>query len=426
MEGTGLQLHPETRIRAKECLERLLASISTPETLGHDGSLAGGAAGLALFHAHLHRMDPDRGFGERALNYLASAVESLARDPMGPGLLGGASGIALAHGQVMGILGHPGKDDEASDLDQVLEQYLARGAPGLGFDLVDGLVGLGVYGLHRAKESGRGVLLDAVVKILARRSVATPSGATWFTPPEGLPPHQRREAPDGYFNLGLAHGVPAVPALLGQAIALGAGGDSELRLYGQAVAWILAQRNPEPAAANLGPWVPKGEDEPRRRVRHQEPMRVAWCYGDLGAGVALLRGACALGDHETREAGLAFCRKAARCQIPESGMADASLCHGAAGNAHLFHRLHRCTGEPIFALAAEAHLLQALEWEDRDGPNPGFRFWLPRHEEDPEPWRSDPGMLNGTAGVGLVLMAFLDGLEPTWDRCLLADLPGWK
>jgi hypothetical protein len=56
----------------------------------------------------------------------------------------------------------------------------------------------------------------------------------------------------------------------------------------------------------------------------------------------------------------------------------------------------------------------------------GFRFWLPRHEDDPDPWRPDAGLLNGTTGVGLALLGFLDKREPLWDGCLLTDLPGWR
>jgi hypothetical protein len=426
MEGNGVRLQPEIRALAEGCLERIVAATPAPGALRGNGSLAGGAAGLALLHAHLHRLDPGLGFRERALAFLAAAAGCLAGEPMGPGLMGGVAGIAWAHGQTLATLGETDLEDGQADLDRALEQYLARGASGLGFDLVDGLAGLGIYGLQRARAGGRRVILDAVVTDLARRAVAADPGMTWFTPPGALPAHQRREAPGGYFNLGLAHGVPALPALLGQVLALGLGGAPERRLYGEAVAWLLAQRNPEPARAGLGCWVAQDEDEGQRGARRREPLRVAWCYGDLGAGVALLRGACALDDAATAAAALELCRRAARCPVPEAGMADACLCHGAAGNAHLFHRLFRATGEPVFAAAAEAHLRQVLAWEEPAAGGAGFRFWLPRDEDDPEPWRADPGLLNGAAGIGLALLGFLDGREPAWDGCLMADLPGWR
>jgi hypothetical protein len=212
-----------------------------------------------------------------------------------------------------------------------------------------------------------------------------------------MPTHQRLEVPRGCFNLGLAHGTPAVPALLGRALALGVGAEPERRLYQDAVAWLLAQRNPEGDDAAFGRWVGKDETGKQRRARRHERLRVAWCYGDLGVGVALLGGARAMNDAETEAAALDLCRRAARCPVGEAGMADACLCHGAAGNAHLFNRLHRCTGEPVFAAAAEAHLCQAMACQDQARTGAGFHFWLPSHGDDPNPWRPEAGLLNGVA-----------------------------
>jgi hypothetical protein len=161
---------------------------------------------------------------------------------MAPGLLGGVAGIAWAHSQVLDALGEAETEDSYEVIDRTMVDYLTRGPSGIGFDLVDGLVGIGIYGIQRARQ-GRREILAAAVAALARQSIAVPPGRTWFTPPGAMPTHQRLEAPRGYFNLGLAHGIPAVPALLGQALALGIGGEPERRLYREAVAWLLAQRN---------------------------------------------------------------------------------------------------------------------------------------------------------------------------------------
>src|SRR3954452_6230771 len=64
-------------------------------------------------------------------------------------------------------------------------------------------------------------ILEAVVDRLAERAERTPGGCTWFTPPELLPQWQRELCPKGYYNLGLAHGVPGVIAVLGGAVATG-------------------------------------------------------------------------------------------------------------------------------------------------------------------------------------------------------------
>lgn len=44
---------------------------------------------------------------------------------------------------------------------------------------------------------------------------------TWWTNPAWLIPETREKCPRGYYNLGLAHGVPGVIGLLGRACAPG-------------------------------------------------------------------------------------------------------------------------------------------------------------------------------------------------------------
>jgi hypothetical protein len=38
-------------------------------------------------------------------------------------------------------------------------------------------------------------------------------------------------------------------------------------------------------------------------------------------------------------------------------------------------------------------------------------------------WRAEPGLLTGTAGVGLALLAATTPIEPAWDRALLVAIP---
>ena len=52
----------------------------------------------------------------------------------------------------------------------------------------------------------------------------------------------------------------------------------------------------------------------------------------------------------------------------------------------------------------------------------GFRAW----EVNPSggaSWRTDPGFLEGAAGIGLALLGALSTVEPAWDRMLLVSLP---
>jgi hypothetical protein len=87
----------------------------------------------------------------------------------------------------------------------------------------------------------------------------------------------------------------------------------------------------------------------------------------------------------------------------ETGVVDASVCHGSAGLAHIYHRLHRATGD-------DAHRSSALGWYAVavDHAHAGIG--------------SDLSLATGAVGVGLALLAGATDVAPDWDRLLLLDL----
>src|SRR4029079_16935527 len=101
-------------------------------------------------------------------------------------------------------------EDPIQEIDEALLAPLAR-SPWLGeYDLIGGLAGLGVYALERLPRPAARTLLERVVDRLAELSEEMEEGAAWFTPPERLPEWQREIHTKGYYNLGVAHGLPGV------------------------------------------------------------------------------------------------------------------------------------------------------------------------------------------------------------------------
>ncbi len=62
-----------------------------------------------------------------------------------------------------------------------------------------------------------------------------------MTPPGFLPDHLRSVAPHGWYDLGMAHGVPGVIAFLVRASAAGFTDGRLPALLGGAVAWLLGR-----------------------------------------------------------------------------------------------------------------------------------------------------------------------------------------
>ncbi len=98
---------------------------------------------------------------------------------------------------------------------------------------------------------------------------------------------------------------------------------------------------------------------------------------------------------------------------------DPGLCHGAAGVAHVFHRLFLTTREPRFADAARLWFARTLAMQGEHRGFAGFAAYEP-DAQGKLGWAADPGFLMGAAGVTLALAAALaDEADPGWDRVLL-------
>src|SRR4051812_21849943 len=243
-----------------------------------DPSLSRGEAGRALALAHLDSALPDRGFGEASRDALRQAIAAVARQPLGPGLMQGFTGVAwtIAH---LADSTAPGAADEA------LIDLLRRDAWSGTYDLVGGLVGMGIYALERGPQGTE--LLELVIARLGDRAVRNNGSATWFTPRSELHVSVQPRVPNGYYNLGMAHGVPGVVAVL--AGALDAGIDEAGPLLDAAVTWVAGETLQD--APSLWPfYVGDGVEV--------GPSRLAWCYGDPGVTVALLGAAVARGRED--------------------------------------------------------------------------------------------------------------------------------
>jgi len=361
-------------------------------------------ADRALLRAQLAHgdvvVDPDDESGAA----LGDAVDRLARSRQMLGLFCGTAGIGravarLAQGDVAQLVCERVDAALARAVDDDAEHY----------DLIAGITGFGVYALARAAE-GR-PLAARVVHALARRARPRSTGLAWHTAPALLPASQREHAPNGYWNLGLAHGTPGVVAFLARCIAADVERELATTLVEGAVAFLHAVAG-DGDGARYGTWIPGAADDTDARAVPSPAL--AWCYHDLGVALALLSAAIVTGRAAWQDDALALARDCARRPDADARISGSTLCHGAAGAAHIFQRLHHATGELLFADAAR-------RWLDR-----ALRMDPPVAEaataEEAAVKRLDPSLLSGAAGVALALHAAITDVEPTWDDVMLVDL----
>jgi lantibiotic biosynthesis protein len=413
---TGTELE-----RARHILDQLAVTLA-PARNDRRSDLDA-SAGRALFFAYrVEAQHADEDAREsRALvdRHLDQAIDALAANDAHPALWSGFVGVAWTAQHLRGRFAAPDEDDDNETIDLLLCELLARSPWTGSYDLIGGLVGLGVYGLERLNRAVGQELVALAIDRLGELAESRDGGLTWLTPARELPPWQRVDSPNGHYNCGAAHGVPGVVTLLAGACAAGIRVERARPLLDGAVAWLLAQRNVgAPAGLAFPSWIADGKPA---------PARLAWCYGDPGVAAALLAAGSAVAEPRWQAAALDLGRHAARLgRDPAAALAlsvhDAGLCHGAAGLALIFHRLWQEAPEPLFAEAARWWYGRVLDGHRPGSGVGGYQAWSPAFGGRAEGWVDDDSFLVGAVGVGLALMAASGDVEPAWDRLLATSL----
>jgi hypothetical protein len=374
-----------------------------------------------LLDAHLATaLDSDR-HADRALNAVTELCAGISATHRPALYSGGVAGVGWTVAHVTRLLTdwlEPEDADACDDFDAFVERVVNGSRRG-DYDLISGLVGFAVYALERAPHGRWRQILEQVVCRLENEVVATPDGVTWHTPSDLLPSHQREIAPDGYYNLGVAHGSPGIAVILARAVAAGVRKDAARRLLDGLTSWILAQQSATGHGARFTAWVVGTRPE-------ASVTREAWCYGGLGLSVALLKAAQLVGDEKAKARGVELALLEAMRAPDVSGVQDMCICHGGAGNGHLYNRLYQATGDEAFLNAARKWFRVTLEsYRPGCGGPGGYLFYGPKDMSNPAGelgMRPDATFLSGSIGVGLALLAAATDRPPDWDRLILADL----
>lgn len=396
-------LDGELKRRALEVAGEIVAAAvdGPPAPGGFDG--AGGQACLMVYALQSGGDDSLATSGGERLDAMLAGLNAAQWTS---GLWGGLAGVRFT---VAHLAGGDEVGDALTSLDAGLLHQLDADPADANYDLISGLCG---YGVAALEGGGAGeAIVQRVLDRLESLAQSEPGGLAWYTQPALLPAWQREECPDGYFNLGLAHGIPGVIGLLAKLIEAGVDVERSRRLLDGAVAWLLAIAPPR-AGGRFPAW--------RGRGASDAPSRLAWCYGDPGVAAPLLAAARAAGNAAWEAEAIAIGHDMAARPMDQSGVFDMGLCHGAAGVAHIFNRMYQATGDEVLGDAARRWIERLLAMRRPGEPVAGFPALL--REEGRERWTPDPGTLMGAVGVGLVLLAAATDVEPSWDRSLLCEI----
>jgi hypothetical protein len=391
-------------------------------------NLAQGNAGLCVLWAYLDACFPDEGWDTVGKTHLELAVKGAELiPPAGAGLFSGLAGLAFAAIQ----LSRDGTryrrllaslDDaittEVMPIAARLREAsgLSRGVSPGDFDVISGLSGVGACLLCRHNEPGVQVALANITDALASLVLRDPSFPAWYTPVDLLYDEETRSAyPHGNLNCGLAHGIPGILAFLAMAYRTDVFQASSQKVKDAIVTaadWVSANRSDDEWGAN---W-PTARALTETGVKDSapgRPSRSAWCYGPPGVARSLWLAGDAVGRPDYCDLAVNAMEAVFRRPVPARMIDSPTFCHGVAGLLAIALRFARDTKLPLFAEQSAKLTNQLLDGFLEDSPL-GFRNIEYRNNKTDQ-----PGLLDGAAGVAIVLLAAATDAPPAWDRLFL-------
>ena len=375
----------------------------SPDGRTRPQSLAGGAVGIALLHIERAVAGTgDEGTAHRWIRAAASEPVSIGRnsDPFH-----GAPALAFMLHTTRPLGGYRRAFASLNDATITLTRQRLAAAharidrheplPMYEFDLVHGLTGLGLYHLHAHPDHP---ISHDVIHYLAR--ITEPVGDNTGKPPwwlsSGLGGTPNPDFPHGHGNIGAAHGISAVIALLAYAILHGHDSATAYNALAELCSWTDAHRQIDAA----GIWWP-GYVTPGTSPKRHRP---SWCYGTPGTARAQQLAGLAQHDNVRQQHAESAMLAVLQDTNQRNRLSEIGLCHGKAGLLQSACRMATTSTDPHRAAQLTAHL-------------PGLAAELTDQLGDDA--HDTPELMNGTAGAALALHTAAIGTPATtWDAFL--------
>lgn len=339
------------------------------EVHGYRTDLYSGQAGIVTFLAEAHRLQPSaelRSLVERGGRYLLQAPPMPSQS-----LFEGNAGTAWALLTLHDVLG----DRVWLDAALARTPAIANATGTFSGDLIAGASGQGLYLLRLHERTSDPQWLTAARRLadgMLARAVPAEGGIKFpsFVLQDGRT----------VFYTGLSHGAAGAGYFLCRLAGALPGAERAAYTDGAeaAAAWLKAIAISEGTAVN---WY-------RREPDQLGVRQIQWCHGAPGIGIFY-----AELHRVTGSAAHLDMAKRAALTVEHGGVQHgfSALCHGVAGNASLFIKLLRETGDP--AWLAKANGFGEEVWSRRL-QNTAHAAWSSADGFN----TNNPGLLNGTAG----------------------------
>ncbi len=368
-----------------------------------------GSAGISLFFFYYSRFNSSNESESFGAKIIENAINKINEGYYNPSYCSGIVGLAWAiellveENFINADTGHI-----FNDLDDTFYSILISEIKKGNYDFLYGALGYGNYFIKKYKNTKSKKLKDRyrnyileLISQLQKISYKDRNGLKWYSYTDKV--HEIEGC-----NLSLSHGMPGIIIFLAKLHKFSDFSKIVEPLLKDSIKYILSCENIN-VSISLFP--------NRFPLRNQNAAnsRLAWCYGDLGVGMSMWYASKVLNDKALMENAVRILKHSAKRQTTAKTMVkDASICHGAYGIAQIFNRAYKEAKEIEFKEAANYWIIEGINMAIHKGEYAGYKQWV-----DKENWIGKVGLLEGIAGIGLVLIEAMSDIDLKWDECLL-------
>jgi len=365
-----------------------------------------GLAGISCFFFQYARTFSDDRYKNMAYEALERILQAIEKGFSHPSFSTGLAGIHWTF-KYLGRKGFisPEEADSLTGLTPMFEKYARQQFKSGEYDVLHGALGM-LVALDIMTPEGYGPAVPSPVKSLIRLTKKELSRLTVDMGRDSIawettnPVRNYKE-----LNFGLAHGIPSILLVLSWIFRITGDHAVLTGLIEPGVNYLLNNSSVSLDDLSFFPVRIKNG-------KAQVPSRMAWCYGDPGAAMALIQiaGNCSRTDWQS--IAISILEKAShRLTDENTRVSDACICHGSAGLGLLYYAAGLKSGYELFFDTARTWIRTTIDFADLTNSRSAYLF-----KRNSNGYLPNYSLLEGISGTGLTLMAMLDGELPGWEK----------
>lgn len=376
----------------------------------NDIGILNGLSGVALFQFYYSRYLDNENIYEDALTTLQKCFEKINDGYSLPTFCSGIAGFGWTIDHlVKNSFIELDNDELLSGFDEYIHNVMVFSLKKKNFDFLHGGIGYALYFINRYKNTSSESLklsykakIHDFISLLDSLADKTSNQYKWETVSND----------ERVYDLSLSHGMSSIIGILNKLYEFPEFRDSVKDMLLGSINFIVGFQYYENNLSLYPSMISVVNN------KNYDNSRLAWCYGDLGLGVVLLQSSYLFKSESLRKKALYILEfSSKRTNLEQNSVFDLGICHGTLGVSHIFKNAYHKSNINKFQDASKYWLNKSLLLSNYDDNYLGIKKWNPSTQS----FIPELSLLEGSAGVGLVILNTLAPLNTNWDECLMLN-----